>query len=829
MSFSYQFIDYEFGLPVKIFINTMNTNKPHFHKDLELIWVLGGRVPMLVGGDEYTLKENDLILVNSYSIHNVLAYQYGTTFISMQIDKHFCSSLIKDFDDKDFELKSFSTPKESQEQYDLVRHLFSKIVRSYNKKVADFHQEISRDLAELVSLIDTEFSAPANSRSRATQKERNWIKVIEYIERHYREEISMRQVAQKAHYNYSYFSEAFRKNVGLSFTDYLDRSRLQNAMPLLLYSDKNVAEIAFEVGFSNVKSFYRAFKKYYDSTPLEYKNNLGTALTTLHPHRQEQRFINIQEKLNKYLSRPGYAAAEEVVTKRKLLVDVTTDKGRLHKVWQRMINVGSAFTILDYNLQEQIKEVQKEIGFEYLRFEGIFNDEFQIVREHEDGTFQYNWKRVDQVLDFILKIEMKPFICLGFMPAAFARTKKRAFYYKAHASPPNNIEKWLDLVENFAVHCINRYGLGEVESWYFQVWHEYSIFGVHWDGTDEEYHEFYKATAERIKKISPRLQVGPAAENYYTGYRKTEKILTFCRLNNVPMDFYAAAVYHNRVSNMNSLNFSKDEFFDEQLLSDINFSYYDKMHTLNTIRRTCQLIDINYQTPLPLMVVRWNISWDVQEYVHDTAFMAPAIMDNVLKARDYVDGMGFLSLSDILTEWPVDSRTFYGGSGLINTDGIKKPAYYGFLFLSKLGDFLVDQGDFYIVTRSRDEIQIILYNYAYFDQFYMSGNRTAVSELTRYDAFQEQSTLDVELILRGLSGKYKLTHYTLGKDNGSAFDEWVALGAPEEMTAEEINYIKRKAFPQMTIAHHECNEMLRIKTEIPIHGAKLILIRKLHG
>jgi xylan 1,4-beta-xylosidase len=831
MNHNYEFIHYEFGLPVKIFINSDDNYKPHFHKGLELIWVLDGRATLLVEREEYILQENDLLLINSFKSHTIVESTERTTYLVMHVDDNFCSKCIPDFYNQYFELRSTKSDSAEQGKYESIRYWFSRIVWAYNKKVKNFRDVIHDDLTKLFEYIAANFTKadPVSRDFEADRRDWNKIKnIISFIEKHYQEKLTLQGIADQEHYNLSYLSESFKRNVGITFRDYLDKVRLQKAMPEILYGKKSITEIAYDNGFNNLKSFYRAFKQNYACTPLEYKELFNSVVGNYVDRQQEPESFNIHEKLSAYLKMKERESSPELsVNEKKISVDLSREKGRLNKAWQKLINIGSAFTVLDNKVQDQIKEMQGEIGFEYLRFEGIFNDELEVCKEAPSSGIYYNWKMVDKVLDFVLSVKLKPFICLSFMPRALARTQKKVFYYKAYASPPKQMEKWLHLVHEFIVHCINRYGFEQVSSWYFQIWHEFSFNNVHWDGADEEYWEFYRLTAEEIKAVSPVLKVGPAAENYYYGIYKTEEFLRYCWEQKAPIDFYCADIYHNQIANTHALNFNKNEFFDDKLIFNIRFSLFDKMHTINTIRRTQQLISVYFLDKLDFFVVRWNISWDVKELIHDTAFMAPNIIDNVLKTHEYVAGMGFLSLSDILSEWPIDYGPFYGGSGLFNTEGIKKSSYYAFLLLSKLGGKLVDAGDDYIVTTQDEEIQILIYNYAYLDQIYMSGNHSAISEKNRYDVFQEKSMLQVEITLKGIFGAYKLVRHYLNRDNGSAYDEWLKMGHPQEMTDEEIAYLKRKAYPQMVTEVFDCEGEYRLKTQIPPHGVELIQLRRI--
>ncbi len=94
---------------------------------------------------------------------------------------------------------------------------------------------------------------------------------IKYIDEHYMEDVSLNIMADVVHMNPYYFSSYFKKKNGENFKDYLNRVRVDRAMPFLISSDKKMYEIATLVGFSDVRSFSDAFQKIYGEKPKAYR------------------------------------------------------------------------------------------------------------------------------------------------------------------------------------------------------------------------------------------------------------------------------------------------------------------------------------------------------------------------------------------------------------------------------------------------------------------------------------------------------------------------------------------------------------------------------
>ena len=96
-------------------------------------------------------------------------------------------------------------------------------------------------------------------------------KAIEYIMLHYREELTLQDVADSIHVSKSYFSNLFKKQTGQNFIDYLIDLRLHEAKRLLAHDDCKIYEVAEKSGFNDVKYFSKLFKKITGMTPMEYR------------------------------------------------------------------------------------------------------------------------------------------------------------------------------------------------------------------------------------------------------------------------------------------------------------------------------------------------------------------------------------------------------------------------------------------------------------------------------------------------------------------------------------------------------------------------------
>ncbi|TDO93942.1 beta-xylosidase [Halanaerobium saccharolyticum] len=817
-------VDFKFGLPLNISLNSLNQKKK-FNRSFKLIWILEGRITYensnlnTESANEISLEAGEMQIINSYNPFRLLKKSEDCKFLVFDFKYNYLNNFSFDFDKKIYNLNTDSNFNE-------FKYLAAIVAKVYFRLDYQLAEKIKTRLDKLLIELNKNYCVYNQRQDDFYNKQKGniVIKVIEKLETQFAENLTLKEIAEEFHYNSSYLSEKFKSLTGVNFKSYLDRLRLEKILAELLYTNKNISQIALESGFKNIKSFYRVFNQQFKQSPVELKNN--------YPELKKEKLINefgdlsyftayLENIINTYQNQKKKRKKE---LKREVIVDSKGENKLLKPVWQKLINAGTAQSILDSNLRKQIKELQQEIGFEYLRFEGIFNDDLEVCKGDSLKNIHYNWKLVDNIFDFILENNFKPFITLSFMPELLASKDKTIFYYQANFSPPEDINAWLDLIDAFIIHLINRYGIEEIKEWYFQVWTEFPHRGFHWAGTEAEYFEFYAQTARKIKEISNSLKVGPASETFFDENFISQKFMEYTELNDIAVDFYNINLYHNSVPIIEE-DVDLSHFYKESTLENIKFKFKEKDYSIKISQKINNLLE-EYYPEAELIATRWNVSWNAKELIHDTAFLADFIIDNALKLQDYLDGLGYLNLSDLISEWPINELPFFGGRGLMNTEGIKKSGYYAYLILSELGDEIIDQGKNHIITCKGDDVQILLYNYAYLNQSYRNGDYSIIDEYNRYQVFKNKDPLKFKFELLGLKGKYKLSHYLLNRDSGSAFDQWLEMGAPPDLTNHEIKYLKNKSFPDLKIKFLDLDGEYNIEAELDSHEIEFYLLRK---
>lgn len=133
-----------------------------------------------------------------------------------------------------------------------------------------------------------------------------------------------------------------------------------------------------------------------------------------------------------------------------------------------------------------------------------------------EGRPIYNWKILDHIFDTYKALGITPYVEIGFMPKALSTHPNPYRHHWPHGPlftgwtyPPNNYNRWSNLVEHWVQHSVERYGRNNVEHWDWEVWNEPDI--GYWHGTEAQYEELYDYAAAGVKRALPSANVGGPA------------------------------------------------------------------------------------------------------------------------------------------------------------------------------------------------------------------------------------------------------------------------------------------------------------------------------
>lgn len=469
----------------------------------------------------------------------------------------------------------------------------------------------------------------------------------------------------------------------------------------------------------------------------------------------------------------------------------------LHHAWSVCVGAGRANEGLRANWLEHLALAAQHGGFRFCRFHGLFHDDMFVYREVH-GQPRYNWQYVDELFDRLLARGVRPFVELGFCPRSLATVTETAFWWKGHGSPPTDYGKWADLVEAFVRHCLQRYGADEVRQWYFEVWNEPNL-PFFFAGTRSQYFELYAVTALRIKAVDAALRVGgPATSNFvpddrFAGEREDpsravthraadlaalswkgvwiEEFLAYCASRKLPLDFISTHPYPT--------DYALD---NEGVVSGRSRPVDSVLADLTWLRRA---VDGSAYPRAEIHLTEWNSSPSHRDHMHDHLPAAAYIVKANLESIGLVDSLAYWTFTDVFEEDGGGPTVFHGGFGLLNFQGLAKPAFHAYRFLHQLGDVLLWREAGGAVTRDSRTQRLAGLFYHYPPEMPlavpMSMHQPGIAESVQ--ALGQPGRIN--LTWRGLRPGTEVTVETLDLAHGCVLEAWKAMGRPEPPTREQ--------------------------------------------
>lgn len=822
-----EIINYQENLPINVSIESADNSKYNWFKQLSIVFVLKGKIRIEIDGVQHILQEKDMFIINQKTFYIMEGLEENKVCIMHVEPEHFEEEF-----DGFINLKFKANPAMVPTEQDHIKFLFGQIIITVYKRENGYILRAKKFLYDLIFALINSYIDDKSSSEEELKQEKRLKVIIEYIMEHYMEKITLNDIAHYVHLNSQYISRYFSKRMGLTLSEFIYNIRLQESLKDLNDSNKKIIYIALENGFPNSKSYFKAFKNKYNITPMAFRKKYCMSGD-----------INSDRLLSELIANKTLGSIfeclnfSEVTFKRSLVIpqikeDYTIDynksEGYLNKSWMKLTGFGRASDGLKAEWRNQLLKLQKEIPFEYIRLQGILCDDLRLYREDSNGNVSYNFSYIDELIVFLLEANIKPFIELGFMPEKLSSNEHTAYTWGANVGYPKDITKWNNLIENLIRHLILRYGSREVRTWYFQIWNELCFDNPDIDKSMTLLENTYKT----IKSVDSKLRVGGLniIREVILATDLLDKINNFCIKKEIVLDFMSFNIYSILASEdelkkgqwKERFNGNRGYYFPEDSLKECMYGD-ENFITRNIDEVLKKLKDYTFFKD-EIFITEWNISPYPKELLHDTCFKAAFLVKNILDNYDKVSGMAYWMFADIFEEVKAGTSIFHGGTGFITANGLKKPIYYAFQLLNKLGSELVKKGTDYIATKKSDgSFQIILYNYCHFYNPYIKYINDKVTVSERYEIFNDRIK-NICFNLIGFKGKAIKRKYIINRVNGSVFDQWVNIGSPLNLTSEEKKYLEMKSIYKYSTDLINCDNEFIITEQLMPHEVMLIEI-----
>ncbi|MCD8020023.1 MAG: helix-turn-helix domain-containing protein [Clostridiales bacterium] len=778
----------------------------HYHQNLDLFYVMTGRLKVVIDDQTYYLHQGDIILINANKRHYMDGDEelLGARF---EIDFHLLAEQMGSMQ----LLFWCNTVADRNEAYEDLRNILDRILEHYFEKNGMGGLHLNALYYEALYVLTSNFLIKVDDsrvNTKDTQEQSRMWQIQNYIQANYQKQISLNELAEKLYLSNAYLSKYIKKNFGMTFMEYQNNVRIFHAVDELIHTNKNMTRIAMDNGFPSSAAFTKAFRNMYGEAPSDYHRKMQEEREPAKAAELTQREEKIIARYLKYKAdkREKEASYGSICT-----VDASQKGSRL-AVNTRAICVGEAYSILHNDVQNQLIQLQGEAGIRYVRIWGMF-----ALDECVNKNGECNFRKLDTVLDFLVKNHMKPYMDLGYKKTAFMYTPERYLKEVVHQGSFGEAV-FTKVMKEFSLHLANRYGAEELESWYFEYWDESRSEdnGVNDSERErkckaEEYFRNFEIIHQAMKRVSSNIPVGGAG--FVLGYELQEykNILSLWKESEIQPDFLSFYSYQYTAIEEEGKKYRR---------KSIDTSYMKNQILL--LRRFMEEEGISVPE---LHISEWNSTISNRNLFNDSCEQGAYVLKNCIEMNGEVDIMAYWHALDSYSDYYDSNRILSGDSGLITRDGIHKPSYYAFVFMNRLRPHVLSKDEHAIVTTNgRGRFVIACHNYKKLSSYYVlkEENEIKMNELENY--LEDSEPYNLKIRLENVqNGTYLVKIHYVNKEHGSVQDIWGNMECQKSLAddEDEMNYLKSTAIPHIemksVVVDHGVLEIENIMQSQEIH------------
>lgn len=242
----------------------------HWHEEIELLYQLNGAAEVQIEGRKYHVANKHLVVIDSRQVHSTYAHSDTSMFLCIHISRKYMEKYLPDIDLYQIQCIPDAVTDRQFPDYLILCRLMEQLTRLYIEDATAYLMESEGIIMQALALLIRHFStrsASANAHSSDPQTLTRIRGVITYVDENFRNPVSLQDIADHLGLGKEYFCRFFKKNMGMSFLQYVNEVRVSHIYQDLIRTDKPVSQLAEENGFTNQKLFNRTFKKIYGCTP----------------------------------------------------------------------------------------------------------------------------------------------------------------------------------------------------------------------------------------------------------------------------------------------------------------------------------------------------------------------------------------------------------------------------------------------------------------------------------------------------------------------------------------------------------------------------------
>ena len=441
--------------PVRCRVFRTDYCPPHWHPQLEILYVLEGAVDVRLGVELFRMEQDDVAVLNPGEIHILSAVRRPADLLSLQVEPAFLNVVFGDDGPEWIECLSPYFEKRWNGNLDTLRRSIALVVRESDGEER-FDDIRALNLERLTGRLIEQLTEQCNltslltSRRQALQPDRpknpapeRHRRIFLHLMAHSRERVSLGELADREGISLPFLSTDIRETIGSSYQELLNSFRVADAMKELLSTEDRIVDVAYRTGFSDPKYLNKAFERFLSQSPSEFRKRFGEdAAAPAKVQRATDRPLeSARDRLVSWLS-PETGIPREASEDRRV-VDVNGTRGVFRHIWREQIDAGNVREYLKQSTRESLEAIQKDIRFRGLRLTGFFTGAFLTG---DAGETIPVWRREEvlSLLGFFRNLVERLVIVV---PAGTTR----------------------EIVDSFLSHALQEFGPDVVSRWIFEL------------------------------------------------------------------------------------------------------------------------------------------------------------------------------------------------------------------------------------------------------------------------------------------------------------------------------------------------------------------------
>lgn len=271
MELYYDFSGQKFGYPLSLSMNGFSRNIFSRQSSLEISYVLKGEYEAVTTKFSYVLKEKEMIVIAPGDIHMLHKKNPKDEGIILTI--HIDFSRMTDAmagNVKSGFSTAVCTETKNRESYIQFRNKIGELAKELMEESNDlYHMNVIMMQLLQIAAVQNNFSV--DELPLHTEYHENYMKAIKYIDCHFRENLTLGEIAKQLSFSTSYTSKLMKRYTGIPFVKYLAYVRVRASLEQLLEGKESIEKIALDCGMPSSKAYTMIFRELYGIVPSAYR------------------------------------------------------------------------------------------------------------------------------------------------------------------------------------------------------------------------------------------------------------------------------------------------------------------------------------------------------------------------------------------------------------------------------------------------------------------------------------------------------------------------------------------------------------------------------